>query len=74
MDDKFWRITYQDIQMKMKVYIGNQQSLIAQDFQNLMKMLEMAFPSDNANSGIPKGTKLIQTEEDMMLAMSRVFH
>lgn len=72
MDGKFWQITYEDIRQKIRVYVGHQQSLISQNYQNLMEMMTQAFGGESESSGstIPPGTKVVETEADLQAFMN----
>lgn len=39
----FWNVTLSDIKTKVKLYIGEQQAKIIQDFQSMMEVMSLAF-------------------------------
>ncbi|HYG34258.1 MAG TPA: hypothetical protein VEC99_05715 [Clostridia bacterium] len=42
----FWEISYEDIKTRVRLYMGERQALISQEFQTLAQVVKMAFGSD----------------------------
>jgi hypothetical protein len=57
----FWSITYYDIQTKLRLYIGEKQLLVNQQFQVMSQVVNLAFgggpktsPSGATEADVPK--------------------
>ena len=47
----FWSITYYDIQTKLRLFLGEKQLLVNQQFQVLQEVVSMAFGGKSSGSG-----------------------
>lgn len=56
--DLFWRVTYDDIKIKVRLYLNHQQALIAQQFQTFAKVASLAL---GPGPGSKEGTKKSET-------------
>ena len=49
----FWQITYYDIQTKLRLYIGEKQLLVNQQFQVMSQVVSLAFGGGKAGGSDP---------------------
>lgn len=73
-DDLFWKISYSDIRVKIRVFLGHQQALIVQNFETLAEIVSSAF-----GEGETEREKTIRTAQkpqnlaELQLAVNKVF-
>jgi hypothetical protein len=64
----FWDVTLNDIKVKVKLYIGQQQAQIVQQFQTLEKVVSLAF-----GPGEKEKPKEVQSKDELKTKFSAVF-
>jgi len=65
----YWRYTLKDIRVKLRLFMGNQQALIVQQFQTMATIVSQAFGSGKNKSDTIKP----QTKEELTAAFGSVF-
>lgn len=67
----FWDVSYADIQTKIKLFLGEKQASITQEFQTLGEIMKLAFGDGGKerNQDIP----VVRTKEELQAGFARVF-
>lgn len=65
----YWKCTLNDLKVKLRLYLGEKQASIVQDFQTLAKIVSEAFGSGKKDEKV----EVPQTEAQMKAAFNSVF-
>ena len=65
----YWRCTLNDIRVKLRLYIGHEQSLIFQQYQTMALILSQAFGGEKKNKDVVKPA----TKDELEMAFRSVF-
>jgi hypothetical protein len=69
----FWDITYDDLKTKAKLYIGEKQALITQQFQTFFKVAELALGEGEKGEDPNVNMMKPKSAEELKNAMAKVF-
>lgn len=65
----YWKSTLNDLKVKLRLYLGNKQAEIVQNFQTLSTVVSLAFGKGKKK----EKTEMPQTKEQMEAAFNSVF-
>lgn len=72
LSEVYWKYTLVDIKMKLKLYLGQQQSIAVQYYESLMLVAGQIF-GDSKSSPPPASKKVAKTKSEIQTGFAEIF-